>query len=399
MRIQRVLTACSALIITVSTFYAAHPGSARAQEPIKVGVVLDYSGMYADASHQLDNGVKLFLKKYGETIAGRKIQIITRDSQSQPAVAKRIVQELIVRDKVDFLTGIVATTSAFAMADLVTSAKVPTILMNAQGEGVPGKSPYFARVSVTVPQSAIAMADWATQNGIKEIYTLVADYQTGHDAEKAFITAYTAKGGKIIQSMRTPLATHDYSPFLQKVKDARPPALFVWVPVPDQLLRGMQEQGLRESGIKVLGTGELTDERRLTRTGDAALGIISTHHYSSTHKSVLNREFVKLYNEMFKAEAVPNPGYMAAAAYDAMRCIYSTVEQLKGNVDGAAAMKIIAGMKFESPRGPIVIDAATRDIVQNIYVRRVEPVDGRLANVEISEYPMVGDAWKNFPAK
>lgn len=371
--------------------------SARAQEPIKIGLVLDYSGMYADASHQLDNGVKLFLQKYGDTVAGRKIQIIRRDSQSQPEVGKRLVQELIVREKVNFLTGIVSTPCAFAIADLVTAAKVPTIIMNAQGEGVPEKSPFFARVSVTVPQSAIAMANWAIQNGITEVYTLVTDYQTGQDAERAFTIAFTAKGGKIVQSMRTPLNTHDFSPFLQKVKDARPPALFVWVPVPDQLLKGIQEQGLGESGIKVLGTGELTDERRLTRTDNAALGIITTHHYSSVHNSDLNREFVGLYNEMFKSEAVVNPGYAAVAAYDAMHIIYAAIEQLKGNVDGAGIMKSIAGTKLESPRGPIEIDTTTRDIIQNIYVRRVDTVGGRLANVEISDFPMVGNPWKGLP--
>jgi len=380
----------------VSSAFALTSMQALAEETIKVGLVAPFSGPFADYGKQMENGIKAYIKKNGDTVAGKKIEIITRDTTGPaPEIAKRLAQELVVRDKVDFLAGFGLTPEALAVAPIAEQAKKPMIVMNAASSVITTKSNYIARFSMTLPQVAGPMATWAIKNGVKSAVTLVADYAPGVDAETAFKTNFLGGGGQVVESIRVPLRNPEFAPFVQRVKDDKPQAVFIFVPAGEQgiaFMKAYRERGLAEAGIKVIATGDLTDDHVLQSMGDPVLGVITTFHYSATHNSPENKAFLKSY-----ADANPDggkPNFMSVAAYDGMAAIYEVARKLNGKIDGDKAMAILKGMKMNSPRGPIMIDPDTRDIVQTVYVRKVEKSGAELVNTEFDKFADVKDSGK-----
>ena len=364
---------------------------------IKLGLVASFSGPFADVGQQIENGIKAWLKEKGDTVAGKKIEILRRDTTGPaPEVAKRLAQELVTRDHVDFLVGFGLTPEALAAAPVATEGKTPMIIMNAATSIITTKSPYIVRISLTLPQISAPMGDWAAKNGIKKVSTIVADYGPGIDAETFFNKAFKAGGGTVIDSVRVPLKNPDFSAFMQRIKDAKPEAVFVFVPAGEQcvsFMKAFKERGLADAGIKIIATGDLLDDHQLATIGDAALGVVSTHHYSVAHDSPENKAFLKAYLDANGAEA-GSPNFMSVAAYDGMAAIYNVAEKLNGNIDADKALEILKGYTRMSPRGQITIDPETRDIVQTVYVRKVEKVDGQLRNVEFANVGVLKDPGK-----
>jgi len=375
--------------------------AAQAQDnTIKIGLILPYSGQFADAATQQDNAIKLFMKQNGDTIAGKKIVIIRKDTGGiNPPVAKRLAQELITRDKVDILAGFVLTPNAMAAGDVSQEAKKFMVVMNAATSIVTTKSQYMARTSLTIPQLNEAFGKWAfTKGGVKKAYTMVSDYGPGHDAEQAFQTGFKAAGGEIVGAVRMAVANPDFSAYVAKAKDLNPQGIFVFIPggaQPGALGKAFAERGLDTKKTVIMGQLEITDEHALASMGDAALGIITSGHYDWNHKSKMNADFVKAYNADYKR----NPDFFSIGAWDGMHLIYAALKKTNGNTEGEALINAAKGMKWESPRGPISIDPDTRDIVQNVYVRKVEKVDGKLVNVDIDTIPNAKDPWVPRNAK
>jgi branched-chain amino acid transport system substrate-binding protein len=320
-------------------------------------------------------------------VAGKKIEIVTRDTTGPVAeVAKREAQELVVQDKVDFLIGFGLTPEALAAAPVATESKTPMVIMNAATSIITTKSPYIVRFSVTLPQVSAPLGEWAAKNGIQKVVTMVADYGPGHDAESAFTRTFTAGGGQVLDAIRTPINSPDFSSFIQRVKDKRPDAVFLFVPAGQQSIAAMKaydERGLGKAGIKLIATGDVLDDHGLATIGDAALGAISSYHYSVAHDSPENKAFLDVYKQANGADA-GLPNFMSVAAYDGMAAIYDVIQKLDGKIDPDKAMDILKHQAFTSPRGPISIDPETRDIVQTVYLRRVEKVNGELRSVELS---------------
>jgi branched-chain amino acid transport system substrate-binding protein len=358
-----------------------------AQETIKVGLILPLTGPFTPTGRQIQAGARLYLEQHGSTVAGKRIELIVRDDGNVADNTKRIAQEMIVNDKVAILAGFGLTPLALATAPLATEAKVPLVVMGAATGIIPDRSPYIVRTSMVTSQITVGIADWAPKNGIKRVVTLVSDYAPGVDIEKAFSERFKAAGGEVMEQIRVPLANPDFAPFLQRVADAKPEALFVFVPagVGSIFMRQFVERGLDKSGIKLIGTGDMTDDDILNNIGDVALGITTSHHYSAAHPSALNKSFV----EAFKKANNIRPNFMGVGGYDGMALITKALEKTKGATGGDDLVAAMKGMAWESPRGPISIDPATRDIVQNIYVRKVEKVGGELYNVEFATFEAV----------
>ena len=374
-------------------FALSLPFAAHAQAPLKIGAILEVTGPFAAFGRQMQNGMRLYMKQHGDTVAGRKVELIVRDTTgAQPDVARRLVQELITRDKVDFVVGGGLTPNALAVAPIVTEAKTPPIILNAATSAIVGMSPYMARVSMTLPQVTQPIAQWAPRNGIRRVFTLVTDYGPGIDAESAFKRAFTEAGGQIVGEVRTPLSNPDFAPFLQRIKDAKPEAVFVFLPGTDQgiaFMKGFEERGLAQAGIKLIGSGDVVEDDVLPALGDYAIGTITSHHYSAAHDSPANRAYVKAYAEAYGTSIRPN--FMSVAAYDGMAAIYEVTRKLNGAVDGDKAMAALRGLTIDSPRGTVMIDANTRDVVQTVYIRRVEKRDGGLYNIEFDKIDGVRD--------
>jgi branched-chain amino acid transport system substrate-binding protein len=391
MSLTKILQSAAAIAAFGLTTIAAH-----AQETIKIGLVAPFSGPFADYGKQMEGGIKAYMQQHGDKVAGKKIEVIYKDTTGPaPEIAKRLAQELVVRDKVDFLAGFGLTPEALAVAPIAQQAKKPMIIMNAATSIITTKSDYIARVSMTLPQISAPMATWAVKNGIKRVVTLVADYGPGIDAETAFKTNFVGGGGQVLESIRVPLRNPEFAPFIQRIKDAKPEAVFIFVPAGEQgiaFMKGYRERGLADAGIRVIATGDLTDDHVLPAMGDAVLGVITTFHYSAAHDSPENKTFLK----NFKASN-PNggrPNFMAVAAYDGMAAIYDVVRKLNGKIDADKAMAVLKGWKTMSPRGSIMIDPQTRDVVQTVYVRKVEKVGGELYNVEFDKFTDVKDPGK-----
>jgi branched-chain amino acid transport system substrate-binding protein len=366
-------------------------------DPIKIGLVAEFSGPFAAYGRQIRNGMKAYLKEHGDTVAGRKIEIIERDTTGPaPEVAKRLAQDLITTEKVDFLAGFGLTPNALAVAPLATQGKTPMVIMNAASSVITTKSPYVVRFSMTLPQVTEPIALWASKNGISKVYSIVSDYAPGIDAESAFQKAFTAHGGTIVGTpVRVPLKNPDFAPFVQRAKDAKPQAVFIFIPAGEQsiaFVKAFSERGLKEAGIKLIGPGDVTDDDVLETMGSPTLGIITTHHYSFAHDSPQNAAFRKAYASVSGGEGRPN--FMAVGGYDGMAAIAAVVTKLGGKLDADKAMEVFKSYKTESPRGPIEIDPETRDIVQSVYVRRVEKKDGHFVNVEFDRFPHVKDPAK-----
>jgi branched-chain amino acid transport system substrate-binding protein len=378
--------------LTAVAFACSFAAGAAAQDVIKIGLILPMTGQQASTGKQIAAAAQLYMAQHGSTVAGRKIELIVKDDGAVPDNAKRIAQELIVNDKVAFTAGFGVTPCALAVAPLSTQAKVPQVVMAAGTSIITERSPYIVRTSFTLPQSSVIIADWATKNGVKKVVSIVSDYAPGHDAEASFKQQYTRGGGQLVGELRVPLASPDFAPFLQRAKDASPDAIFIFVPSGQggTFVKQFIERGLDKAGIKLIGPGDVTDDDLVNAMGDAVLGTVTAHLYSAAHPSPKNKAFV----EGFKKAAGFRPNFMAVGGYDGMHLIYEALKATKGSTDGPTLIAVMKGMSWESPRGPISIDPETRDIVQNIYIRRVERVDGELYNVEFATFEAVRDPGK-----
>ncbi|MEZ5786910.1 MAG: ABC transporter substrate-binding protein [Xanthobacteraceae bacterium] len=370
---------------------------AYAEGTVKIGVLEAMTGQQQSTGVQSLAAMKLYMKQHGDTVAGKKIELIVKDDGAVMENTKRLAQELIVRDKVNFLVGFAITPTALAVAPLATQAKIPMIVANAGTSVITEKSPYIARTSFTLPQSSTIIADWALKNGIKNVVSIVSDYAPGRDAEKYFVDTFKKGGGTVAESLRVPLASPDFAPFLQRAADAKPDAVYVFVPSGQgaAFVKQFIERGLDKAGIKLIGPGDVTDDDQLNSMGDQVIGTVTAHLYSADHDSKLNKEFVAAFKE---ANDGMRPNFMAVGAYDAMALIYAALKKTNGDTDGDKLMAAIKGMAWESPRGPISIDPETRDIIQNIYIRKVEKKNGELYNVEFETFKDVKDPGKAKPA-
>jgi len=371
--------------------FTAH--GAVAQDTVKIGFILPMTGQQQSTGKQESAGAKLYMAQHGDTVAGKKIELIVRDDGAVPDNTKRIAQELIVNEKVNVLAGFGVTPAALAVAPLATEAKVPEIVTAAGTSIITERSPYIARTSFTLAQSTVPMADWAASNGIKKVVSMISDYAPGIDAEKSFTAEFTAKGGAVIEAIRFPLANPDFAPFLQKAADDKPDAIFVFVPSGQggTFVKQFVEKGLDKAGIKIIGPGDVMDDDLINGMGDAVLGTVTAHMYSADHDSAANKAFVAAFE---KANNGMRPNFMAVGAYDGMHLIYAALEKTGGKTDGDALIDAMKGMSWESPRGPISIDPQTRDIIQNIYIRKVEKKNGQLYNVEFATFTAVKDPVK-----
>jgi branched-chain amino acid transport system substrate-binding protein len=367
------------------------PSAGADAPPLMIGMVSTLSGNFAQAAKTDEAAITAFFKEHGDTVAGRKVVIIKRDDGGNaPDTAKRLAQELVVSEHVDFLMGLVFSPNAKAVGDVSTSAKVPTFITNAASNGILESNPYMARFSYTEGQLTVPLAQWALKNNIKTVYTIVLDYATGIDAAAGFVSAYTAGGGKIVGDARVPLNSQDFSAYVQRIKDAHPQAIFAFLSTAGApFLKAWDAAGGPATGIKILATGDLTVETNLPIYGDAGLGLITSMNYSAAHKSALNAQLTR--DTRAADPSLDGPDFASVATYDVMSAIYKVVEAQHGNLDPDKTMALVRGMKLESARGPIQIDPQTRDIIQNIYIRRVDKVDGKYQNTEIAVYPNVRD--------
>ena len=363
-------------------------GTAAAQDTVRIGLILPMTGPFASTGRQIDGAVKLWMQEHGSTVAGKRIEVIVKDDAGTPDTTRRLAQEL-VNDKVNVLAGFGLTPLALATAPIATQAKVPMIVMAAATSSITEQSPMIVRSGFTLPQITTPMADWAAKNNIKKVITLVSDYGPGIDAENAFKAKFSAEGGQVTDSLRVPLRNPDFAPFLQKVKDEQPNAVFVFVPsgVGSIFAKQFVERGFDKSGVRLIATGDLTDDDILNDMGDVTLGVITSMHYSAAHPSAANKAYV----EGFKKLNGIRPNFHSVGGYDGMRLIYMALEKTKGSADGEALVSAMKGLQFESPRGPVTIDPATRDPIQNVYLRKVEKQNGELWNVEFSTVPAVKD--------
>ena len=385
----------SLLQLAVALVAAAAGSSVLAQDNVfKIGLILPMTGQQATTGRQIEAAAKLYMAQNGDTVAGKKIQLIVKDDTSLPDVTRRLAQELVVNDKVNVLAGFGITPSATATAPIATQSKTPQVVMAAATSSITEASPYIVRTSFTLPQVSVALADWAPKNGIKKVVTLVSDYGPGIDAEKYFKERLQFNGGTVTESLRVPLRNPDFAPFLQKVRDIKPDALFVFVPsgAGAAVMKQFVERGMDKAGIRMIGTGDVTDDDQLNDIGDGALGVVTSHHYSAAHPSAMNKKFVA---DFQKANKGLRPNFMAVGGYDGMRVIYEALKKTQGKGGGDELLAAMKGQIFESPRGPVFIDAQTRDIVQNVYLRKVEKKDGQLYNVEFDVIKDVKDPGKN----
>ena len=363
---------------------------AYAQDVVKVGLILPMTGPFASTGRQVEAGVKAFMAINGDTAGGKKVEVVLRDDAGTADQTRRIAQELVVNDGVSMLMGFGLTPLAMSVAPVLNQAKVPAIITSATTSAIMKQSDYFVRTSMGGPQSALPVATWAVENGLKRVVTLVTDYGPGHDIEKGFVDQYKKEGGEIVESVRVPLQNPDFAPFLQRVRDAKPDAVFVFVPsgVGSLFMKQFVERGLSDAGIKLIATGDVTDDDLLNGIGDAAKGVITGHFYSANHDSPENKAFVE---EVRKSNNNMRPNFMSVGGYDAMQLAYMALEKTGGDTDGGKLIEAMKGAEWTSPRGPITIDPQTRDIVQNIYIREVKDVDGELYNVEFTKYEKIRD--------
>jgi branched-chain amino acid transport system substrate-binding protein len=371
------------------------PAAANAEGTVKVGIISAYSGQFADTATQIDNGIKLYMKQHGDTVAGKKIELIRKDTGGpNPDVAKRLAQELVVRDGADILAGFTLTPEALGAASVSEEAKKLMVDMNAATAIVTTKSPYIVRTSFTLPQVAETLGTWAaTKGGVKKVYTMVSDFGPGIDAETSFQKAFKAAGGEVVGSVRMPVANPDFSAFVQRAKDLNPESIFVFVPggaQPGAIGKAFAEREIDPKKVKIMSTGEAVDENAVKAMGDLSIGRISGWHYDYNLKGKVNEAFVKAFNAEFKR----NPDFFAVGGYDGMHLIYEALKKTGGKADGDSLIAAAKGLKWESPRGPVSIDPATREMIQNIYIRKVEKVGGAIVNVAFETMKDVKDPSK-----
>lgn len=380
--------------VAFATLALAATHSIAQDSTFKIGLILPMTGQQASTGKQIEAAAKLYMAQNGDTVAGKKIQLIIKDDTTIPDVTKRLAQELVVNEKVNVLAGFGITPSALATAPIATQSKTPMVVMAAATSSITQASPYIVRTSFTLAQASVAMGDWAPKNGLKKVVTLVSDYGPGIDAEKYFAERLTLSGGQVVEALRVPMRNPDFAPFLQKVRDLKPDALFVFVPsgAGAAVMKQFLERGMDKAGIKLIGTGDVTDDDQLNDMGDGALNVVTSHHYAAAHPSPMNKKFVEAFQ---KANKGMRPNFMAVGGYDGMRVIYEALRASKGQGGGDGLLAAMKGQIFESPRGPMFIDSQTRDVVHNIYLRKVQRQDGQLHNVEFDVIKDVKDPGKN----
>ena len=364
---------------------------AAAQDVIKIGACLSLVGGFQTVGRQALAGAKLYMQLNGDRVAGKKLELIVRDDTGVPDVARRIVQEMIVNEKVNIVLGGI-TPTALSLGQLVTQAKIPTVVIISGASITIDRSPYMTRTSFTLGQSSMIMGEWAAKNGSKKVVSLVNDWAPGAEAETAFVNAFTAGGGQVMEKLKVPLTNPDFAPFLQRIRDTGPDTAFIYFPGQQggTFARQFVERGLDKANIKLIGPGDLTDDDELPGQGDVMLGVITAHHYSAAHKSAMNEKYVA----EFKKANNFRPNFISTGGWDGMHLIYEALKKTNGSTDGDAMMAAMKGMKWESPRGPMSIDPETRDVVHNIYMRKVEKVGGELYNVEFATFEAVKDPMK-----
>jgi branched-chain amino acid transport system substrate-binding protein len=388
MQHRQVLAAAAALALG-----ALSVGGAAAQSTVKIGFILPMTGPQQSTGKQISAAAKLYMQQHGDTVAGKKIELIIKDDGAVPDNSKRLAQELIVNEKVQVLAGFGVTPAALSVAPLATEAKVPEVVTAAGTSIITERSPYIIRTSFTLAQSTVPMADWAYKNGIKKVVSMVSDYAPGIDAETSFKEQFVKNGGQVIETIRFPLANPDFAPFLQRAGDSKPDAIFVFVPSGQgaTFVKQFLERGLDKAGIKIIGPGDVTDDDLLNGMGDQVIGTVTAHFYSADHDSAVNKAFVEAFK---KANNGMRPNFMAVSGYDGMHLIYEALKKTGGKADGDSLVAAMKGMKWESPRGPIMIDPDTRDVVHNVYIRKVEKKNGELYNVEFATFENVKDPVK-----
>ncbi len=388
------------LTTTAATLAAGSVAGRRAfaADPVKIGFILPMTGQQQSTGREVQAAIKLFMAQNGDTVAGRKVELIIKDDAAVPDTTKRLAQELIVNDKINVVAGFGITPCALAVAPLATQAKIPEVVTCAGTSIITERSPYIVRTAFTLAQSCVPMADWAAQNGIKKVVSMVSDYAPGVDSEATFKDEFTKQGGQVIEAIRFPLANPDFAPFLQRARDAKPDAIFVFVPAGQGavFVKQFLERGLDKAGIKIIGPGDVTDDDVLNGMGDAVLGTVTAHFYSADHDSAANKKYVSAFE---KANNGMRPNFMSVGGYDGMHLIYEALKKTNGDTNGDKLVAAMKGMKWESPRGPISIDPETRDIVQNVYIRKVEKKNGQLYNVEFATFKDIKDPIKAVAKK
>jgi len=379
-------------IIAVAVI-ALSPATAVAQETIKVGLILPMTGPFTTTGKQVEAGARLYVQQNGATVAGKKIEFVLRDDSGVPDNSKRIAQELIVLDKVNILAGFGLTPIALAVAPLATETKTPMVVMAAATAIVTERSPYIVRTSFAQAQPVVVIADWEAKQGLRKAATLVSDFAPGYDSETYFKLQFARSGGDVVLSLRVPLLNPDFAPFLQRVRDAGPEGVFVFVPAGQAatLMRQFVERGLNTSGIRLFGAGDITDDDLLNNMGDTMLGVETAYFYSAAHPSEKNKSFVE---GIKRANNGMRANFFGASGYDGAHLIYEAIKKTGGKTDGESFISAVKGMSWESPRGPMTIDPETRDVIHNIYLRRVEKVNGELWNMEFATVENVKDPVK-----
>jgi branched-chain amino acid transport system substrate-binding protein len=368
------------------------PGTALAEETIKVGLVMPLTGILGPVGKQAVAGARLYMAQHGDTVNGRKIELIVRDDASVPDNSKRLTQELLVSDKVAILGGGL-TPNVLAIAPLVNASKTATVVMVSGTSIVTERSPYFVRTSWTHAQQASVLAKWAARNGSKRATIIASDWAPGHEASGVFASTFSQEGGSVVETLKVPLANPDFAPFLQRARDASPDTLFIFVPASQAAILAKQfvERGLDKSGIKLIGPGDIADDEDLPGMSEAMVGTVTAGFYSAYHPTQINKDYVAAFK---KANSNVRPNFISVSAYDGMHLIYEALKKTGGNTDGPTLVEAMKGMAWESPRGPMSIDPKTRDVVQDIYIRRVEKVDGGLYSVEFETFKAISDPTK-----
>jgi branched-chain amino acid transport system substrate-binding protein len=387
MRRTLALAACGFML------FAHH---ATAQAPIKIGMILTMSGGLADGGRQILGGANLYLSEIGGEVGGRKIELIIRDDQGLADVSKRLAQEMVTQDKVAIISGIALTPLALAIAPVVTASKTPAVILGAGTSMITERSPYFVRASFTLPQQTFPLAEYVARQGAKTAVTLVSDYGPGVDAETSFKLAFEKMGGKVVEQLRAPFGSADYAPYLQRAADRRPDILFLFAPGSQggPLMRQASERGILASGIKVVGIGDISEDQELNAMPDTMLGLVTSHFYSAAHPSALNRKFVTA----FRKTVGIRPNFLGVSGYDGMRLMVEAIRKTGGDLNGDKLVDAMRGQAWESPRGPMSIDPETRDVIQDVYIRRVERKDGELYNIEFDKIRAVKDPFHGAAA-
>jgi branched-chain amino acid transport system substrate-binding protein len=391
--------AANGLICAALAALTLSPKWAAAETVVKIGLISSYSGFVAQAADEAQKAIDLYLKEHGEDLPpGVKVELIRRDDTSNPEVGKRVAQELITREHVQLLTGVILSPVATAIAPLTAEAKVPLLIsIAAGGSAIPRLSPYVARVTFTLWQQGYPIGKWAAEQGWKKAYTAVSDFIPGHDSEEAFTKGFKDGGGQIIGAVRIPPNNPDFAPFVQRIKDAKPDVVFFWVPSTQAtaLAKAVRDIGLREAGVQITSAQDLLPDEQLPAMGDTPLGVITSGNYSTAGVRPANASFLVAWKREYADRAIPN--FLSVNAWDGMVAIFDLLKGTKGKFTAEEAMAFLKNWKnLDSPRGPIMIDPETRDIVQNVYIRRLERRDGQLANIEIATIPMVKDPWKEL---